>query len=373
MKKLGLVGLAVASAVVLAGCSSGGGGGTDDSKDGGSDGTFDTANVELYGGQASYDAMKELYTKAQKDGETEVVVYGAITKDREDLFRQFEKEFPKLKVQTDYLTGAEFFTRINQEIAAGKIMVDAVLSGDTSVTGLKQQGLLAEYLPVLADELPAELLDEDGTFFATTATPFGLLYNTDEVKESEVPHTWQEVLEPKFKGKMAWTDLTSNGPSLVAVGRMLYNDAIDEEWLRALHKQEVHWEGKASSLTSVITTGEYPIALGYPHDYFVNDKKQGAPVGFRLFDEDNYVAINSTGVMKDAPHPSAARLMASWLLTPSAGKTFASLGQYLVMPGADAPEGLPKLDKVPQTKLAPWEEVQAINKKALELNKSIFK
>ena len=371
MKKMAIVGVAVAAALLMAGCSSGGSGGDPDTK--GSSGTFEDADPALYGGQDSYDDMAKLYEKAKKDGETSIVVYGAVANEREEIFRQFEKEFPGIKIQTEFLTGSDLFARINQEIASGKVAVDSVLSGDTSVTALKAADRLEKYAPVLASKLDADYVDPDGHFYAITATPFGVAYNTDMVSEDEIPHSWKDMVDPKFKGKLTWVDLTGSGPSLVPTARLLKYGDVDEQWLRDLKAQDVHWEGRASGLSSVITTGEYPIAISYPYDYYLQDQAKQAPVGFFFpLESANYVAVNSMGIVKGAPHPTAAKLLESWLLTPAADKVFVRIGQYSLMPGSEAPKGLPKLESIDQVTMAPVDEIQEINKAALEITKKIF-
>ncbi len=373
MRKVAFTAALAVTALALAACSGGGdpGPGGDGGPSG--DATFESADPARYGGQASYDDMAALYAAAQDAGETTVVVYGAVANEREAIFRQFEREFPGITVQTEFLTGSDLFGRINQEVASGTMMVDAVLSGDTSVIALKGAGRLDAYEPVLAAELADQYRDPDGQFVGVTATAFGVAYNTDRLSEDEVPHSWDDMLDPKYRGQLAWVDLTGSGPSLVPMARLIEFGYVDEAWLQDLKAQEVHFEGRATGLTTVLTTGEYPIVMSYPYDYYLRDQENQAPVGFFFpLEEANYVALNSAGVVADGPHPNAAKLLLSWLLTPAATDVFVEIGQYSVMPGSAAPEGLPPLEDIHQLEPAPWDQIQEVNDRALEITKRIF-
>lgn len=357
-------------ALLATGC---GGSSPGESSDAGESATFEGADPERYGGQESYDEMAELYAAAKEAGETTVVAYGAVANEREAIFRQFEKEFPEITVQTDFLTGSNLFGRINQEVASGSMTGDIVLSGDTSVTALAGAGRLEEFQPALASEMDERYRDPEGRFFGATATAFGVAYNSDEKDESEVPHSWDELVDPKYKGEIAWVNLTGSGPSLVPTARLLEFGHVDEAWLEGLKANDMHFVGEATALTSVLTTGEYPIAASYPYDYYLRDVENQAPIGwFFPLEDANYVALNSAGVLVDAPHPNAARLLAAWLLTPAAVDVYHEIGQYSVMPGSGAPEGLPPLEEVDLLEPAPWDRIQEINDAALELTKRIF-
>lgn len=332
-----------------------------------------SSEAEALGGEENAQRLQELYDAAVEDGENTVVVYGTVTNDRLAVFDRFTEMYPEIEVKTEFLTGSNLFSVVNQEVASGNHIGDLILTGDTSMVALAEAGRLADFLPPATEELADEYVDDQGRFATMTVTPFGVAYNTESYEGSEVPQDWADVVDPQYEGELAWVDLTGMGPSLVPTSRLLSAGVIDEEWLRDLKAQNVHFEGRASALSGVLASGERSILISYPYDYFVTDRDKGVPIGFRLMDSNNYVATNGGGVLVDAPHPNAAKLLFSWLYTPAAQEVLTEVGQYSPMPGAASPEGLPPLDEIPTVEPAPWDELSANNKKALELTQQVFR
>lgn len=337
-----------------------------------SESTLDDATIELLGGAENAEYLNELYEAAQANGESTVVVYGTVGGDRDRIYDVFSEMFPNIKVETEFLSGSDLFARVNQEAASGKIQGDLIVTGDTAVVALAEADRLATFLPPVASEMDPVYFDEDGRFAALTVTPFGLTYNTENFSEAEVPGSWDEVIDPQFKGQLAWVDLTVMGPSLVPTSRLIAEGVADEAWLQALKAQDVHFTGKAAALAGVIASGEYPIIINYPYDYYQADLEKGAPLGFKLMADNNYVATNGGGILVDAPHENAAKLLFTWLYTPAAQNALAELGQISPMPNAPAPEGLPSLSDIPTVPQVPWSEIGELNKQGLELTQRVF-
>lgn len=356
--------------LVASGCAGGGDAPAPDPTEGGNG--AGNPEVEALGGEEHAQHLQDLYDAALAAGENTVVVYGTVAGEREKIFDRFEEMFPEIDVQLEFLSGSDLFARINQEVASGQMVADMILTGDTSTVALAEAGRLETYLPPLVDELDDEYVDPNGQFAAATVTPFGLTFNTDSVDASQVPGSWDAVIDPEYRGQLAWVDLTSIGPSLVPTSRLLAAGVIDEEWLNALKAQEVHFTGTAAALSGVLATGEFPIAINYPYDYYMADTAKGVPVEFQLMESDNYVATNAAAKLVDAPHPNAAELMFGWLFTPAAQQVMADIGQFSPMPGAVAPEGLPPLSEISTVPSAAWTELGAQNREALEITKRIF-
>lgn len=368
MKKRGMLltalSLALPAALILSACSA----------DSPSTEPGDTPSnsTDTLGPKEYADDMQALYDAALENGENTVVVYGAIAGEREKLFDSFTETFPEISVQVEFLTGATLFSRMNQEQASGNYVGDISLTGDDVTVALGDAGHLEAYLPKATAELADEYIGPDGIFAVSTVTPFGVEYNTRDVDEKDVPKSWADLTDPKLQGKMTWVDLTVSGPSAVVAARLIEHDVIDEEWMKSLTTQDVRWVDKASALSGVMATGEAPIVINTPYDYYLNDLATGVPAGFRLFDDNNYVAFNSGALFANAPHPNAAKLLMSWLYSPQAQESMAAIGQYSPMPGAVAPEDMPALEEVKGIPFTPWEDLADIGQVGLEMARGVF-
>ena len=98
----------------------------------------------------------------------------------------------------------------------------------------------APYLPPDAAEYPAEMKQKDGYWIAILLYVFAPGINTTMVSMDEAPKTYQDLLDPKWKGRMAWNPNSMAG-AIGFVGATLLSMGEERgmEYLRALAKQNI--------------------------------------------------------------------------------------------------------------------------------------
>jgi iron(III) transport system substrate-binding protein len=240
----------------------------------------------------------------------------------------FEKKYPG--VTLDYARNDEGPTaiRLLNEAKAGKVQAD-VFDGLTVNVPLKREGLLARIVIPNAADYPAEMKDADGAWHALLLFVFGPGYNTGLVSKAEAPKTYQDLLDPKWKGKMAWNPNSSAG-AIGFVGNILLSMGQDAgmDYLRALAKQNiVNVEASSRAILDQVIAGEYPVGLMMFNNHTVISARKGAPSDWTPL-EPVPVAFDALGIMKDAPHPNAARLLVEFLLSEE-GQTVLKDADYL--------------------------------------------
>ncbi len=277
---------------------------------------------------SSYAADAALIEAAKKEGR--VVWYTTLIVNQVviPLKTAFEKKYPG--VTLDYARNDEGPTaiRLLNEAKAGKVQAD-VFDGLTVNVPLKREGLLARIDIPNAADYPAELKDADGTWHALLLFVFGPGYNTNLVSQAEAPKTYQDLLDPKWKGKMAWNPNSSAG-AIGFVGNILLSMGPDKgmEYLQALAKQNVvNVEASSRAILDQVIAGEYPLGLMMFNNHTVISARKGAPSDWTPL-EPVPVAFDSLGIMKDAPHPNAARLLVEFLLSDE-GQTVLKEADYL--------------------------------------------
>src|ERR1041384_4390388 len=149
---------------------------------------------------------KELYELAKKEGE--VTWYTAHSNDTtaQALGRDFEAAFPGIKANVVRTTAQVAYQRLTQEQRAGAMQVDVFSSTDIGhYVTLKEKNLLEKYLPDNAAKLidVYKNYDPDGYFTVTSAGLIGIAYNTEKLKEADTPKNWRDLLDPKWKDKIA--------------------------------------------------------------------------------------------------------------------------------------------------------------------------
>jgi iron(III) transport system substrate-binding protein len=161
-------------------------------------------------------------------------------------------------------------------------------------------------------------------------------YNTQRVKRDELPKRWEDLLHPRWKGRMV---LDQNEDRWFA--NMLYfmGEKKGGEFMQALAKQEVAIRSGRSLVTQLLSAGEFDLQIVAYWYRPYQMKKQGAPVDW-LGLEPAIVALHPISIVEKAPHASAARLFIDFALSDEGQKVFLKRGREPAMPGL-RPEGYP--------------------------------
>jgi iron(III) transport system substrate-binding protein len=228
----------------------------------------------------------------------------------------FETKYPGIKVQASRASGNDNALKIMNEARARRPLADMVDS-TTALAPLLEAGLVAQFRPVEAARYPEDAKDPAGYWTSPNIYYYTAAYNTNLVSAADAPKTFDDLLDPKWKGKMAWTyDLTGGGPP-----GFLYNILTIKgqekgmEYLRAFAKQEpVVIPAAQRVVLDKVISGEYPIALMTLSYHSVISAAKGAPIQW-LKMPPMVMAPNTISVLKNAPHPNAARLLIEFILS----------------------------------------------------------
>jgi iron(III) transport system substrate-binding protein len=305
----------------------------------------DAARPWRTGRSTSASLLERLYHEALSANQTSVVVYGPSAISDGPLYGAFEKAFPKITVTGVPVLGPAMTAKLSAEFASGKHVADIAETGDTDMVAYAKSGWLVPYkppdLPSLS-KLPPVEMGPGGTFFGLYNSVFVLLYNTSAVHPSQVPTTWQQLLAPRWKGRLVMYDPTSVGPMddvFAHLDAMAGYGGI----MAGLHRQDVELN-PMSNITGPVTdvaTGAKDIAIEVPFSYYPAAKKAGAPVAVALLKAANYAVTTYTGLIKGAPDPLAAKLFEAYELTSAAARLYANEGEVSVILNAPSPVGLP--------------------------------
>ena len=206
--------------------------------------------------------------------------------------------------------------RVTTEAAAGRYTVD-VFDGPTAVSALKQVDLVMKWTPQNAASFPAELLDPEGSWAATNLYVQTMGFNTDLAPKGSEPRTMEDFLDPKWKGRMAWSTnrTVSGGPGFIGATLLGMGDDKGRDYLKKLAGQNIIGMGaSARTVLDQAIAGEYPIALQIFNYHAVISANKGAPVAWAP-SVPSTVSPSVVSVAKHAPHPNAAKLLAEFLVS----------------------------------------------------------
>ncbi len=265
------------------------------------------ADVAAYAGP---DRAERLVAGARRDG-TLTLYSSAPTEDTGALIAAFEAKYG-VKVRL-WRSGSEaILTRAVNESRSGRADVDVIETAGPEMEALTREKLLAPLAgPALADLVPSALRP-DGAWVGTRYSVFAAAYNTQAVAAADVPHRYEDLLDPKWKGRLG-IEADDVDWFFAVVG------ALGEPKGLALFRDIVARNGVSirkghSLLVNLVVSGEVPLALtayGYRVDKV---KKAGAPIDKNFLPP--VIALpTGVAVLRNAPHPFAAVLFADFMLT----------------------------------------------------------
>jgi iron(III) transport system substrate-binding protein len=284
---------------------------------------------------AEVEDRKGLVEAAQREGA--LVFYTSMDAgDARSLTEVFQKKYPFIK--TDVFRGGReaVFSRFALEQKAGRYVTDVVSVGEFHILEMKRRALINRYASPEAQAFPQDFRDPQGYWTCVYLTVSVLAYNTNRVKAEESPRRYEDLLNPKWKKRMA---LDANEerwvPGLIqTMGR---EKAVN--FLKALAQQEVYIRRGRSLLTQLLLAGEFDVQIvAYWHE--VNRlMKQKGPIGW-VGIEPAVTGAPQLALVSKAPHPNAARLFIDFVLSAEGQGTIAKLGRVAARQGVK-PEGYP--------------------------------
>jgi ABC-type Fe3+ transport system substrate-binding protein len=289
------------------------------------------AGIMLPGAPASA-ADPALVEAAQREGQVTWYTTQIMTQFGRAAIDAFQKRYG-IKVNAIRSDSIELAVRMLNEAQAGRVQAD-VFDGTSNATAMKRAGAALRWQPDRAKALPKEYSDPEGYWVASNIYVQTPAFNTNLVPKGSEPRSWEDLLDPRWKGKMAWAThaTTSGAPGLVGVVLTELGEEKGKAYLRALAKQSIiEVGGSARSIVDQVIAGEYPIALQvFNHQPFISAER-GAPVDWIAIDP-SMAILSVAGVSKDAPHPNAGKLLVDFLVSDDAQQLFREAGYIPVAP-----------------------------------------
>jgi iron(III) transport system substrate-binding protein len=284
-------------------------------------------------------------SEAKKEGK--VTVWGPPGPNaRDSLTKGFQKSFPDIAVEFTGGSGSRGSPKLLRERRANHFLLDIHIGGTTTMlTTLRPTGALDPIGPALI--LP-EVLDstkwlkgrldysdtkERYNLVFTSAVKIPVAINPKLVKREEI-HSFRDLLDPKWTGKIAMRDPTGPGPGLATVTHWYAHQALGNEFIRDLFvKQKLILSRNDRQLLDWVTRGRYAIVIS-PSELATKElEAKGVHVelmGADEFKEGSYLtaAFGSVALINRAPHPNAAKVYINWLLSREAQTAWAQASGY---------------------------------------------
>lgn len=291
--------------------------------------------------ESTENSLEEL---ANEEGQ--VTVYCAASTDAcQEVANRFNERYPNIEVQNFRQPGGVLFERLRTDAARGNTVADVWMHSDiaTYLIGV-EEGLVEPY------ETEHEFPDSYNVLiphgYPAWVTTLAVGINTDLVNPEDqkaLAASWDGVLDPKWKGKIATADPSQSG-SVFNYFFVLKEQMGDEafwKWLEGLSQQDVAIFDSAVPPGEAVARGEFAMALTGEH-LFSQQVTRGAPVSVAYPKPvPGYVGV--IGLVANAPHPNAAKLYLEWFISREGQAAFSEIYEtQSAIPGLETDRGLSK-------------------------------
>jgi len=256
---------------------------------------------------------------AKKEGK--VVVYGSFfgSATFKTISKSFESRYG-ITVESLDIRASEMYERIRVELASNRYIGDVVLQPRSAVTILERGNLLQPLRPVpnMANLRPG--IDQTPVRVPIYTQLYGLLVNASL---PDAPKSWNDLLDPKWKGKLILDD-----PRALGNGFAFFNatyKGLGPEFQKKLAQQSPVISRQVRNDERRVARNEIPMYA--PHNFAFLTEIKGLPVRFVFPSEGSPAADVQAVTIRNAPHPNAARLFIHHLLDAESQITYANAGQ----------------------------------------------
>jgi 2-aminoethylphosphonate transport system substrate-binding protein len=243
---------------------------------------------------------------------------------------QFDAFTKATGIKVQYVEGGSgvVVQRVNRE--RSNPQADVLVTLPPFIMKAAADGLLQPYTPAEAEHIDATLKDKDGLYVALCNNYMNFIYNASILKAA--PKTFEDLLDPKFKGKIQYSTPGQAGDGTAVMIQMFHAFGSKEkgfDFLKRLQANNVGPSASTGKLTALVNKGELFVANG---DLQMNVDQMRKNPNVQVFWPASPDGTRSTfalpyyiGLVKDAPHPGAGKKLIDFLLSKSAQESLPAM------------------------------------------------
>jgi len=244
--------------------------------------------------------------------EREVVVYTSLNlKDSVPIVEVFERKYGGVKVQLWRSSSEKVLQRAIAEARAGRFSCDILETNGPEMEAMHREQLLEEFFSPHFKDLPPAAFPKHRHYVADRFNFFTVAYNTNLVKADEVPKTYEDLLHPRFAGRVGIEagDADWFGAMVKAMG-----EEKGLAFFRKLAAAKPEIRSGHTLMAELVASGEIPLAVTIYNHNAERLVVKGAPIRWKAL-KPTFGRPNAIGVARRAPHPYAALLFSDFMLS----------------------------------------------------------
>jgi iron(III) transport system substrate-binding protein len=262
-----------------------------------------------------------LARQAKKEGT--VVLYTSLAPtESKPLAEAFEKKYG-VKVELWRALSDSVVQRTVAEARAHRNTVDVIETNGPEMEMIAREKVLRDYGSKYLADLPPAAVPAHKLWLPDRMNYFVVGYNTQKVKRSEIPATYEGFLDPKWKGRIG---IEATDQEWMATLVKTWGEPKGMDFFRKLAAMKPDMRKGHILLAKLVAAGEVPVGLTMYNSNIESLKRKGEPIDFVPV-QPVAARPQGIGVAKDAPHPAAAVLFADFVLSPEGQKLYESMGR----------------------------------------------
>jgi len=243
----------------------------------------------------------------------------------------FTARYPFIKSEFYRGSGNQLVVRTMMEHKTGRLAADVISVGTENVMALKRSGIWARYHSPEEQNYPREQYDKEGYFHADSLGLATIAYNRDLVKKEEAPKSYNDLLDPKWKGSVT-IDLEPERAMLTWLSA--WGEAKTREFVQKLLANGASVRRGHTLQGQLLCAGEFKIAAEIYPDGILRMKQKGCPAEIVFPNPTPALAGGNYAININAPHPHAAALFVDFVLSAEGAKILSGTGRIPRRKGA---------------------------------------
>lgn len=268
-----------------------------------------------------------------KAKEEKVFVYYSTTdiRDGTAMVHAFQKKYPFIEPKLLRLGSTQVVVKVLQEHRGGVHLFDVISATSFQFYEILKEGLFQKYESPERRAFAEDFKDKEGVWVSAYHNASVMAYNTNLLKTQDLPKSYDDLLDPKWKGKML---MDSRETEWYASMLQILGREKGQRLMRGLAKQDLSFRPGRTLITQVLASGEAPLAVN-DYDHLVQSaKKRGAPVE-SLPITPVVSRVTPIALGRYAPHPNVGKLFIDFSLSEEGQKILRGFGRSSARSGIE--------------------------------------
>lgn len=299
------------------------------------------ALLAVFAGSAPVGAQSSdaLYASAKEEKALVLWAAGPVAS-YERAIEAFSRQFPEIAVSLKGGLSNALHAGIEEQFGSRKVETDvSILQSIQDFVDWRGRGLLLPFKPAGFERIDPEAKDKDGAWIAVNKMPIFYAYNTEQVQSSAVPQLALDFLRSRFRGKLITTYPADDDAGLFAFATIIQKYGWG--YMAQYMNQNPKFVQGHLAVARSIASGESLATFDATANSTVEVSRAGGNIALAGPGDDYLpVAFAAEAILKDAPHPNAARLFVAWYLSQD---WQSRTGVYSSRSDVPPPPGLPPL------------------------------